>query len=273
VRADALLIEGRRRTLATQRMLGVGPKEIFAAGRAPCVVALHGFTGSAGELHAVLSVVGGAGYAIDAALLPGHGTGAEQLQDRTWDDWVVAARRRVRDAVALHGRAVILGYSLGSLLAMQIASEQPAGLAGLVVMSNAMTLGASSSLPLGLWARSGRTMPDLYLVKPGPGNLVDRTHESEIVTYDRHPLRAALEVYRAGARAREVVGRIACPTLIQHGRRDAVCPWRNAIELPSLLGTRDVTVTLYERSAHVLGCDAERDDVAREILGLLSRIA
>jgi carboxylesterase len=116
-------------------------------------------------------------------------------------------------------------------------------------------------------------MPDLYLVKPGPGNLVDRTHESEIVTYDRHPLRAALEVYRAGARVREVVGRIACPTLVQHGRRDAVCPWRNAIELPPLLGTRDVTVTLYERSAHVLGCDAERDDVAREILGLLSRIA
>jgi esterase/lipase len=39
------------------------------------------------------------------------------------------------------------------------------------------------------------------------------------------------------------------------------------------LGTRDVSVALYERSAHVLAWDSERDQVAREILGHLSRIA
>jgi carboxylesterase len=266
-------IEGRRRTIATQRMLGRGPMEVFAGGRSPCVVALHGFTGTAGELRSVLASVGDAGYAVDAALLPGHGTGAEHLQDVTFDQWVAASRLRVRAAIEAHGRVVLLGYSLGSLLAMQIASERPEGLAGLVVMSTALTLGAASSVPLGLWARSGRAMPDLYLVKPRPGDLVDRTHEDQIVTYDRHPLRAALEVYRAGPRVRAVVGRIACPTLIQHGRRDVVCPWRGAIEVPSLLGTRDVSIALYERSGHVLGWDGEREEVAREILAFLARVS
>lgn len=253
-------------------MLGRGPKEIFAAGRSPCVVALHGFTGTAGELGAVLAAVSEAGYAVDAALLPGHGTGAEQLQETTFEDWIAASRLRVRAAIEAHGRVVLLGYSLGSLLAMQIASERPSGLAALIVMSNALTLGASSRLPLGLWARSGRVMPDLYLLKPRPGDLVDRTHEDQILTYDRHPLRAALEVYRAGARVRQALGRIACPTLIQHGRRDVVCPWHSAVRLPPLLGTRDVTVALYERSAHVLGWDGERADVAREIIALLRRV-
>ncbi|HTB78129.1 MAG TPA: alpha/beta fold hydrolase [Polyangiaceae bacterium] len=267
------MIAGRRRTIATQRMLGRGPKEIFATGRSPCVVALHGFTGTAGELGAVLGAVGDAGYAVDAALLPGHGTAVEQLQEMTFEDWIAASRRRVQAAIEAHGRVVLLGYSLGSLLAMQIASERPAGLGALIVMSNALTLGAGSRVPLGLWARSRRVMPDLYLLKPRPGDLVDRTHEDRILTYDRHPLRAALEVYRAGARVRRVVGRIACPTLIQHGRRDAVCPWHNAVGLPPLLGTRDVTVALYERSAHVLGWDGERADVAREIVALLRRIA
>ena len=56
-------IEGRLRTVATQRMLGRGPKEIFAAGRSPCVVALHGFTGTAGELGDLLGAVGAASSA------------------------------------------------------------------------------------------------------------------------------------------------------------------------------------------------------------------
>jgi carboxylesterase len=267
------MIQGRRRTVAAQRMLGHGPMEMFSEGRAPCIVALHGFTGTASELRPVLTAASAAGYAVDAALLPGHGTGAEHLQDLTFDDWLAASRRRVRDAIAAHGRVVLLGYSLGSLLAMQIASEQPVGLAGLFVMSNALTLGASSRVPLGLWARSGRPMPDLYLVKPRPGDLVDRSHEDQIVTYDRHPLRAALEVYRAGARVREVVGRITCPTLIQHGRRDAVCPWRHAMELAPLLGTRDVTVAVYERSAHVLAWDGEREAVTDEILARLAALS
>ena len=253
-------------------MLGRGPKEIFAAGRSPCVVALHGFTGTAGELGDLLGAVGAAGYALDAALLPGHGTGAERLQDATFDDWLAASRQRVREATLAYGRVVLLGYSLGSLVAMQIASERPEGLAGLMAMSNALTLGAGSGVPLGLWARSRRRMPDLYLVKPRPGDLVDRTHEDDFVTYDRHPLRAALEVYRAGARVREVVGRVACPTLIQHGRRDLVCPWRNAVRLAAGLRTRDVTIALYERSAHVLGWDGERADVAREMLAFLRRV-
>jgi carboxylesterase len=267
------LIVGRKSTLATQRMLGQGSMEVFARGRAPCVVAMHGFTGTAGELGSVLTAIGDAGYAVDAALLPGHGTGAQDLQDTTFDDWLAATRRRVKDAIAAHGRVVLLGFSLGSLLAMEIASERPEGLAGLVVMGNALTLGVSSSLPLGLWARSKRAMPDLYLVKPRPGDLVDRTNEDRILTYDRHPLRAALEVFRAGARVRSVVGRIACPTLIQHGKRDGVCPWPVATWLAPRLGTRDVSVALYERSAHVLAWDSERDQVAREILGHLSRIA
>jgi carboxylesterase len=253
-------------------MLGRGPKEIFATGRAPCVVAFHGFTGTAGELGDLLGAVGAAGYAIDAALLPGHGTGAEQLQDLTFDDWLAASRERVREAVRRHGRVVLLGCSLGSLVAMQLASERPEGLAGLVAMSNALTLEASMRVPLGLWARSRRRMPDLYLVKPRPGDLIDRTHEDDFVTYDRHPLRAALEVYRAGARVGEVVGLIACPTLVQHGRRDHVCPWRNAVRLASRLGTSDVAIALYENSAHVLGWDGERADVAREMLAFLRRI-
>ena len=266
-------IVGRARTLATQRMLGSGPREIFAAGRSPCVVAFHGFTGTAAELRPVLTAVASAGYAVDAALMPGHGTGAEQLQDRTFDEWVGAARERVREAIAVHGQVVLLGFSLGSLVAMQIASERPEGLVGLVVLGNALTLTAGSRWPLGLWARTGWAMPDIYLVKPRPGDLIDDTHADQLVTYDRHPLRAALEVYRAGPRVQERVVYIDCPTLVLHGRRDGVCPWSNAPWLASHIGTREVDVKVYERSAHVVAWDGEREAVASEVVSFLARRA
>ena len=47
---------------------------------------------------------------------------------------------------------------------MQIASERPEGLAGLIVMSNALTLGALvARTARSLGALVGRPMPDLYL--------------------------------------------------------------------------------------------------------------
>jgi carboxylesterase len=264
------LFESRTRTLATERMLGAGEMELFANGRAPCVVAFHGFGGTAAEMRPLLDAVAGAGYAVDAALLPGHGSSVTQLQGKTFDDWVEASRARARAAARAHGRVVLLGFSLGSLIALKIASERPEWLAGLVVLGNAVTLEPHSSVPLAMLARLGH-VPDVYMVKPRAGDLVDPAMMDRLVSYDRHPLRASLEVYAAGPRVRAGVGLINCPTLIAHGRRDQVCPWTNALWLADHLGTHDVSVRIFENSAHVLACDAERDALATEVTAFLAR--
>ena len=267
------MFQNRARSVREQKMMGEGPVELFVEGRAPCVVALHGFGGTVAELRPLLDAVASAGYAVDAALLAGHGARVEQLQDVGFDGWVDGARARMRAAREKHGRVVLLGFSLGSLVAMQLASEEPEGLAGLVVLGNALTLHAIMRVPLGLWHRTGRPMPDVYLLKPLAGDLVDKSAMGSVVTYDRHPVRAALEVYLAGVRVRERVGRIECPTLVLHGRRDRVCPWKNAVWLAEHLGARDVSVRLFEKSAHVLACDGERDAVAGEVVRFLSRVS
>ena len=252
--------------------LAHGELERFAAGRAPCLVAAHGFGGTATELAPLLDEVARAGFAIDAALLPGHGTTVERLQQETFDGWVGALRARAQAAARKTGSVVLLGFSMGSLVAMQIASERPAWLAGLVVMSNALMLRVSSALPLGLWERTRLPMPDWYLRKPRSADLEDETLLRTIISYDHHPLRAALEVFRAGSRARAIVGQIQCPTLVIHGRRDRVCPWRNATWLADHLGSRDVTVRIFEKSAHTIACDAERGEVAREVVRFMTRL-
>jgi carboxylesterase len=266
------MFRSRRRTLREQKLMGEGERELFAEGRAPCVVALHGFGGTVAELRPLLEAVAGAGYAVDAALLAGHGTRVEHLQDLGFEDWLAGARARLDAARAKHGRVVLLGFSLGSLVAMQLASEQPEGLAGLVVLGNAVTLHALMRVPFGLWHRAGWPLPDVYLLKPIAGDLVDRTAMGSLVTYDRHPIRAARAVYLAGPRVAERVGRIACPTLVLHGRRDRVCPWRNAVWLAEHVGAKDVAMRIFEKSAHVLALDGEREEVARDVLRFLARM-
>jgi carboxylesterase len=267
------MFRNRQRTVREQKMLGVGEQELFVDGRAPCVVALHGFGGTVAELRPLLDAMARAGYAIDAALLAGHGSRVEELQDLGFDAWVNGARARMRAALEKHGRVVLLGFSLGSLVALQLASEQPEGLAGLVVLGNAVTLHPLMRVPLALWHRTGRPLPDVYLLKPLAGDLVDPTAMGSLVTYDRHPVRAALEVYLAGKRVRERIGRVECPTLVLHGRRDRVCPWKNAVWVAEHLGARDVSIRIFEKSAHVLAWDGERDEVAGEVVKFLARLA
>jgi carboxylesterase len=265
------MIHSRARTLLTQKMLGQGQLELFAEGSSPCIIAFHGFGGTAAELRPLLERTADAGFAVHAALLPGHGARVEELQEKTFDAWVAAGRQWAVATAKRHDRFVLLGFSLGSLIAMQIASEKPDGIAGLVVLSNALTLAASTRLPLALLARLGRRMPDVYLLKPFAGNLMDKSAMAALVTYDRHPLRAALEVYRAGARVRGVVARIDCPTLILHGRRDLVCPWQNATWLAKRLPSPDVRVRIFDKSAHVLACDGDREEVAGDVVAFVRR--
>jgi carboxylesterase len=251
------MFRNRELTLREQKMLGDGETEFFAAGKAPCVVAFHGFGGTAAELRPVLEVIARAGYAVDAALLKGHGTRVEDLQEATFDGWVDAARARVAAETARHGRVVLLGFSLG----------------GLVALGNALTVKPHTRWPFAIWEMSRRPMIDVYMLKPQAGDLVDQALMETLVTYDRHPLRSAREVWLAGPRVKAGVGRIACPTLVLHGRRDRVCSWRNAAWLAEHVGTRDVGVRIFEESAHVLCCDGERDEVAREIVRWLGRLA
>jgi carboxylesterase len=267
------MFRSRERTLREQKMIGVGELELFASGREPCVVALHGFGGSAAELRPLLDAIASAGFAVDAALLHGHGTRVEDLQESTFERWVEGAHVRLRAAREKYGRVVLAGFSLGSLVAMQLAAQDGSALAGLVVLGNALTLRAHASVPFALWTRLKKPVPDVYVVKPRPGDLVDTAAMGSLVTYDRHPLRAAFEVYRAGARVREVVREITCPTLVLHGRRDLVCSWKNAAWLAKHIGSHDVSVRIFERSAHVLACDGERHEVALEVLAFLRRLA
>lgn len=242
--------------------------EIVREGRSPRLLAFHGFTGTTSEIRPLVDAVSAKGYAVRAPLLAGHGSSACDLQEATFDHWVEAAAKE------LDGEPFVLcGFSLGSLVAIELASRKPDGLLGLVLLGNALCLTAPVSAALGFVHRRGWQLPDWYLLKLWSSDVRDPEMKKRVVAYDRDPLRAALEVYRGGRRVEEKLGSIVCPTLILHGAKDRVCPSANAKLVASKLGAIDVTTRVFPKSGHLVAADLEREDVAAEVIRFVERIA
>lgn len=268
------MIVGRKHSEQRGRLVGRGPAgPITHAGRAPCVVALHGFSGSTAEIRPLTSRLSANGYAVEAPLLRGHGSNPCHLQMATFEAWVSDVREEIGKAQERYGSFVLCGFSLGSLVAIELAAERPAGLVGLVLLGTALTLSAPLRTVLGFVDRRAWDLPDWYLLKLWSPDVRDREQKERIVSYDRDPLRAALEVYRAGRRVEHRLPFVTCPTLAIHGGKDRVCPTSNADRIAKHLGTRDVRTKIYPKSAHLVAADVDRDAVAEDVVAFVDRVA
>lgn len=266
------MIAGRAATERKGRLLGTGNGEARShGGKAPCLVVLHGFGGTTSEVEPVIDAAVNAGYAVEAPLMPGHGTRVEKLQNTTFEEMTAAMEAVVRAAVDEHGRVVICGFSLGSLVAMELAARSLPGVEGLVVMGNAIDLVAPLRMMFEVVEKRGWKLPDWYFVKFWSADVRDRAVQERIVTYDRNPLRASLEVHRGGAHVKTRLAAITVPTLILHGVKDRVCPVANVELVRSRISSNEIVVRTYANSAHLVACDHDREEVAKDLLDFLAK--
>lgn len=239
------------------------------AGRAPGVLAFHGFGGTTREVELCAEVAQGLGLAARARPLPGHGSHARDLARTGFADWAQGAEAEYRE-LSPNGPVIACGISMGSLMAAHLAMEHPDRVRGLVMLANAAWLRPGLAVPLR--AFGALKLPDFMLAK-GASDIADPETRGTQISYNADPVRAAIDLERGGRKLRAELGRVRCPTLIIHGALDRVCPVENAWRVANLLGTKDVRVVILPRSHHIVTRDVERADVAREMRAFFERIA
>lgn len=258
------------RDSARGRLKGPGdPSPVFVEGAGPGVLGIHGFGGTPLEVGLVAEVARSLGRRAHLPLLPGHGTHADDLSRTRWEDWAAEAETALDRVSSSSEPCIVVGLSLGSMLATHLAVSRPERVRALVLLANAFWLAA----PFPAWALrlvDALGLPDFRLPKVA-ADIADPEARRTHLTYGEHPVHAAVAVERAGARMRERLSEVRAPTLIVHGARDRVCPAANAERVASLLGTRDVTVVLLPRSRHILTRDIERAEVARALTKFLEK--
>src|SRR5512139_2066770 len=92
---------------------------------------LHGLTGTPFELRPVADRLARAGVRCLAPLLPGH-EGPEALARTTWHDWLRGGREAV-GAVGDTRRTLVVGSSMGALVACALAAENPGRVDGIAL--------------------------------------------------------------------------------------------------------------------------------------------
>lgn len=244
-----------------------------AAGEAPGVLALHGFGATPQEVELAVDVARDLGLRALAPLLPGHGLAVEVLAQTRFDDWRAAAERALFQVAPEAEPAIVVGSSMGSLLALDLAASFPHKVAGVAAFAPAIRLSwPFPSLALSLVTRLH--LPDFSIPKSAP-DILDAGGRASQMTYARQPAHAGNEVRLAGRRVRARLGEIRCPAFVAHGRHDHVCPVANAYRVQSELGTpaAEKELLILPRSYHIITRDVDRGLLRTRLYSFVRRVA
>lgn len=240
-------------------------------GRAPACLLLHGFTGTPFEIRPLGEALVAAGFAVRAPLLPGHGTTVDDLMDRRRKEWCEASESAASN-LAKDGPIVLVGLSLGALLALRIAALRPELVRGVVALAPALRLRAWSEWPLAALSKL-RAAPRIGIPKMGGSDIRDRAMRARNPSYRSQPLRGAVQLYRLARDVEGLLGRVSAPILCIHGARDHTVPPFATDEVLRGVASAERHRVILPESGHVLPLDVEREKVAREVVAFVERIA
>ncbi|RKX80642.1 MAG: esterase [Spirochaetes bacterium] len=97
------------------------PYEIHPEDARKAVLVLHGYTGGPSDLRYLAGCLADAGFAVSVPRLPGAGTDMDDLSNTSRRDWMRRACDAWQDLRSRYETVYILGYSMGGLLALELA--------------------------------------------------------------------------------------------------------------------------------------------------------
>jgi carboxylesterase len=215
------------------------------------VLCLHGLGGTGATMWPVVAALSAADHTVLAPTLPGHGGESDDLIGVDWETWLAAAREWPADEPA----DIVVGQSMGALLAFALAAE---GRAGAVVAIN-----PPAPDPDAIDGLEWRQSRGHDWVEVGQSALGE-------AAYERLPIGALLAMH-AGAMS-VPFDRIVVPVLIVTSELDDVVDPASSDVVAAALGGPVQRLRLA-RGGHVATLDADRDSLAAAIVTFASRRA
>jgi carboxylesterase len=241
--------------------------EFFLPGSGLSALLVHGLTGTPYEMRYLGERLAADGIRVHAVKLAGHGGRPEELGEVTQANWYESVVDGFEQLRAYGDPNIVIGLSMGAVLAARLAIDQREAVAGLVMLSPAFYLPFWIRIALRAMQPASRFADRLYFHKPGGSDIHDAVARGMHPGNRLMPLRAALNLIKLSDYLRPKLPEVLQPTLVIHSRLDHTCPFDKNIDfVMGHLGSVDKRVVALEESFHVITVDSEKDRVARETL-------
>jgi carboxylesterase len=238
------------------------------------VLLIHGFTSGPFAFEYLVPRLREAGLHFSAPTLRGHGLDSwKKLEGFTWRNWLEDARTALDTLALEHGPAVLIGHSMGGLLALNLASESPQRVTGLILAGAALHLASpfGPGRPLGFLQP---VMKGLFRSWDMTPFYTDRRMLRSDRNYRRAPMASISSFMELVGETKEHLRAVDSPTLILQGKRDRRAHWKSAEMIKNSISTPEShkSVVMFPETDHEMFRDCEREQIINRVLDYLASV-
>ena len=233
-------------------------------GRRIGVLLSHGFTGCPASIRPWAEYLAEHGYAVTVPRLPGHGTTWQEMNRTEWQDWYAELDRSFEKLRANCDEVFVGGLSMGGGLALDLAAQHGADVAGVLLVNAAV--GSSNKQLLAVPVLK-RILPSM----PGIVNDIKKPGQDEH-GYERVPLKALASMLGGWKRLRGELPKVTSPIIHFRSVEDHVVDPSSARLIASKVSSRVVEERMLEDSYHVATLDNDAPAIFEESVEFIRRV-
>ena len=232
------------------------------------IIFIHGFMGSPDQFKQMIAAAENHGYAVSAILLPGHGGTTDDFNKSNRRKWEEAVREHIDQMRERYANIILVGHSMGSLLAFAVSSNYSNIIKGIVAIATPInvlikpkSIKTSYSVALGKinqdspWEKAAY---DFCSVK-----------RLSVWAYTRSIPRF-FDLFHLMSMTRKRLNQVEIPTLIIHSLDDEVASIKSIKTLEKRLRQSE-TIKLYN-SGHYYYSDSDTKIVLEKFTQFINKL-
>lgn len=228
------------------------------------VLLLHGFTSSTDTVDGLIPHLDKAGIPYARPILRGHGTRYQDMRGVTARHWYVDADRALLELWNRGYHVVVVGLSMGGLVALELAMRHPDVVAGVVTVAASLKFRDPLS-------RLSPLMASMLRYWPSPESFHDPELAKNCTNYSKFATDAFASLYRYSRKIAARLHEVHVPIRILQTKADQIVAPESANIIYEKVSSPIRQIVWFDKSGHEMMQDMEAEAVFAETMNFVQQ--